>query len=176
MSIRGFRVPEGSNCRCQFLGPDRAGVSICNWADGVEKVGLGPVASGENGRRADVDARTLPVFGPRSSLANLRRVWAMPARKNSSFAPFGPLRRQPVQTQDAFQVRERHVDRLSLAPGRQVGVGKGEIASNSFRRGHGDGDPGGRMHRSRSYALNICRPCRRDSSLGRTTRLPELLR
>jgi hypothetical protein len=38
------------------------------------------------------------------SMVSLRRFWAVAARWNSSRAPFGPRKSQPIKLQDAFEV------------------------------------------------------------------------
>jgi hypothetical protein len=48
------------------------------------------------------------------SLASFLRFWAVAARRNSSRAPFGPRSSEPVETQNAFEVGEQHLDLPAL--------------------------------------------------------------
>src|SRR5947209_8433372 len=57
------------------------------------------------------------------SVANFRSFWAVAARWNSSRAPQGPRNRSRSSSDDAFEVREQHLDLLALTPRDDIGVG-----------------------------------------------------
>lgn len=68
------------------------------------------------------------VAGMQISSAILQRFWSVAARKKSSCAPFGRRRRKAIHLEDALEVREQHLDHLSLATRDQIGVGRGDVA------------------------------------------------
>src|SRR5665213_1448633 len=60
------------------------------------------------------------------SLAILRRFWAVAARRNSSWAA-GASQSQPIESEDAFEVGEQHLDLLPLAARYDVSVRLGDV-------------------------------------------------
>src|ERR1700720_2660332 len=61
------------------------------------------------------------------SMASLRRFWAVAARWNSSRAVW-PAQSQPIELQDAFQMREQHLDLFALTARGPVHLGLGDVA------------------------------------------------
>src|SRR5690348_3170890 len=67
------------------------------------------------------------------SLASFRRFWAGGGEEELVLCAAGPSQSQPVELQDALQVREQHLDLLPLAPRGLVGRGCGDVASEIAR-------------------------------------------
>jgi hypothetical protein len=70
-----------------------------------------------------------------SSLAILRRFWAVAARRKFALRSVRSAEAQAIQLEDPLEVREQHFDLLPLGARGEIGVGLRQVASHVAQAG-----------------------------------------
>lgn len=104
---RQTRVGRGPSATLAEMSGFRRGANVRFWRISLKKAAAEIATS--NGRGGSPLSQAITGADGGISLASLRRFWAVAARRNSSLAPLGPLRR----SRSSFRMRLRWANSIS---------------------------------------------------------------